>query len=421
MLVCYAPSVVKWQHASADEPTNAVSMDDEVRTLIDQLSSPAFATREAASKRLLEIGSPTLELLRKAKQHPAIEVRERANRICEEIDKVVFENITKKFILAVDGTQSFGLPAWDVFRSISGDSRTSKLLFVTMLRSQSELARHVEAASNAKGTANSAVAHEQLAAKASVEAERLFVRSNRGELPAVGDTVGLLLACSLFSDTSGMASASNSVNELIVASLYRAPQTEYFMKPGYDRCMRALAGQWISKTQASLANDVLSIAIQRNIPEGAIVARRHLDASNNGETRVFALQCLARFGNEGDITSVSKLLNDELIVYEFTDQSNIGSPRDGIREDDMPPPGSKRNNPPRDVRRMIVRLNDLALAVCLTLGSEDLTAAFPNYEPNQSNGIDLVDCAFPVDGYENHKSAIARWKQEHPLGAEENN
>ena len=434
VLACYAPSVVKWQHASAAEPNtaepntaepsagpdDALSVNDEVETLIDQLSSPAFATREAASKRLLEIGAPTLEMLRKAKQHTAIEVRERANRICEEIDKVIFESITKKFILAADGTESFGLPAWDVFRSISGDSRTSKLLFVTMLRSQSELARYVEAASKAKGTANSAVAFEELAERAAAEADKLRVRSFRGELPSVGDTVGLLMASSLFSDTLPTASASNEVNEIIVASLYRAPQAEYFTKAGYDRCMRALAGQWIHKTQASLANDVLSIALQRSIPEGAAVARRHLDPSNDRETRVFALQCLARFGNEGDIASVSKLLNEELVVYEFTDQSDIGSPRDGIQEDDMPPPGLKPYNPPRDVRRMVVRLNDVAMAVCMVLGSEDLTAVFPKYKPNESNGMVLVDFAFPADGQEKHKLAIARWKHEHPQFVEEN-
>ena len=426
VLACYAPNFVRSQLAIAEEPTSTLSIHEEgipggVERLIEHLNSPAFATREAASKRLLEIGAPALEMLGQAKKHPAIEVRERAVRICEEIDKSIFENVTKKFILAADGTQSFGLPAWNVYRSISGDSRTSKLLFVTMLRSQSELAGFIESASKAKETENSAVAFERLAAKASAEAERLRVRSFRGELPTVGDTVGLLLACSLFSDTSAITSASSEVNEVVVASLYRAPQADHFLKPGYDRCMRALAGQWISKTQASLANDVLSIAIQRSIPEGAAIARRHLDATNDRETRVHALQCLARFGNEGDIASVSKLLNDELVVYEFTDQSDIGSPRDGIQEDDIPPPGSNRKIPPRNARKMIVRLNDLALAVCLKLGSEDVSAVFPKYQPNESNGIVLVDFAFPADDQENHTLSIARWRQEHPQFAEENN
>jgi hypothetical protein len=207
---------------------------------------------------------------------------------------------------------------------------------------------------------------------------------------------------------------------MVVASLYRAAQGDYFSKPGYDRCMRALAGQWIAKTQASLASDVLLIALQRSIPEGAIVARRHLDASNDRETRVRALQCLARFGIEGDVPSVSKLLDEEQIVYEFNDQSLIGTFRDGIQEDNVPPPGFNRKMPPRDDRKMIVRLNDVALAVCLKLAAEDVTAVFPKYEPSE-NGMVLVDFAFPADGQEYHKLAIARWKQEHPQFAGENN
>lgn len=420
------PLVLKSQLANADDPSKAPVVEDEVDTLIEQLSSSAFATREAASKRLLEIGAPTLEKLGKAKQHSAIEVRERAARISQEIDKGIFENITKKFILTPDGTQSFGLPAWSVFRSITGDSRTSKLLFVTMLRSQSELARYIEAASNATGTANSAVAYEQLAAHTAAEAGRLRVRSLRGQLPTVGDTVGLMLACSLFSETGAFSettaaipSASNEVNEVIVASLYPAPQAEYFLKPGYDRCMRSLAGRWITKTQASIADEVLSLAYQRNIAEGAVVARRHLDASNDRQTRVYALQCLARFGNEGDIPAVAKLLIEEAVIYEFADQSNIGNPRDGIQEDDMAPPDLNRKFlnrkfVPVEVRKMIVRLNDLALAVCMKLGSEDLTEAFPKYQPNETSSIVMVDFAFPEDAQELHKLAIARWKQRHP-------
>ena len=427
VLVCCAPNAVRTRIAVADEPATATNSQEELAALIEDLSSPTFATREAASKRLREAGAPALEILRRAKQNPSIEVQERASRIAEEIDKSLFENVTKKFILAADGSQSFGLPAWDVFRSISGDSRTSKLLFIAMLRNQNELAQSVEAANKAKGTENANAATEQLVAQASASAERLRLRLSRGELPSVGDSVGLLLACSLFNDTAEMASASSGVNEMVVASLYRASLGDYFSKPGYDRCMRAFAGQWISKTQASLASDVLLIALQRSIPEGATVARRHLDASNDRETRVRALQCLARFGNPADVSVVSKLLNEEMIVYEFADQSLVGTARDGIQEDDMPPPaveqaqGFKPKLQVREGRKMIVRLNDVALAVCLKLGSEDVTAVFPKYEPSESTGMVLVDFAFPADGQEYHKLAIARWKKEHPEFAGENN
>ena len=244
------------------------------------------------------------------------------------------------------------------------------------------------------------------------------LRNEREETPDVGDTVGLLVACSLFGDSS-VPIASNEVNEVIVASLYCGPQTECFTKAGYGRCMRALTGRWISQTQAALADDVLLIAMQRSIPEGAIVARRQLDAST--ETRVLALQCLSRFGNEADVPSVSKLLNDESIFCEFPDQGAIGLPRDDIREEYMPPPGLQRQKLPTEERAMIVRVNDVALAVCMTLGSEDLSKVFPKYQPSATNALQVLDCAFASDGQEYHKLAIARWKKEHPQFADKAN
>ena len=95
ILLCDASRLVSWPLVRADEPTPSVKSNDEIESLIEHLSDPAFATREAASKRLLEIGAPTLERLRQAQKHPSLEVQERAKRICEEIDKVVFESVAK--------------------------------------------------------------------------------------------------------------------------------------------------------------------------------------------------------------------------------------------------------------------------------------------------------------------------------------
>jgi HEAT repeat protein len=54
----------------------------EVPRLIGQLGSPVFAEREAASKRLAEIGAPAEESLRKAaRENPDAEIRWRAEHL----------------------------------------------------------------------------------------------------------------------------------------------------------------------------------------------------------------------------------------------------------------------------------------------------------------------------------------------------
>ncbi len=413
--LCSCLSLANGQFASGDEPTGATKATAAIATLVEQLGDPMFAAREDANRQLLEIGAPALPLLRTAERHSLLEVRERASRIRAEIDKIVFETVIKQFITDSESKQSYGLPAWNQFSAIAGDSRTSKLLFVMMLRNQLELAQFIEAAGQVKGTESAAAASAALEARLALEAERLRNRNFRGQLSEVGDTVGLLVACSMFDQ-----SVSIEVNEVIYSSLYRGTHVEYFTKVGYGRCMRALAGSWIPKTQASLASDVLSIAMQRSIPEGAVVARRHLDRATDYETRVRALQCLAKFGNETDLENVAKLLTEETVIYEFTVRKDQGIPRDGIKVENGGPPGLKQPVI-LDGTTMIVRMSDLALAVCLRLGSEDVTKVYPNYEPNEQDGIQLMDIAFAEDDQQPHKQAIANWQREHPAFVEKSN
>ncbi len=414
-LACSMMLVTICQPSPADEPSLVATDNAQIGSLIEQLGASNFAEREDANRKLLTIGGAALPELRNAQHHSSVEVRERANRIRVEIDKEVFQQVTKRFILESNSQESFGLPGWNEFRSIAGDARTSKLLFVLMLRNQRDLAQHVEMAWHAKGTAASASALQRLEARTILEAERLRSQSFRGQPPEVGDTVAMLFACSMFNDN-----VSIEINETIIQALRYGSHMEYFNKAGYGRCMRALTGKWIFKTQSSLSDEILAIAMQQSIPEGVIVARRHLDGSSNFETRVSALQCIARFGNEADIANVAKLLDEETVVYQFTDRSELGALRDGIRVEDIPPPGLK-NIPVEDERTHIVRLSDMALAVCMVLSSEDVTKVFPKYEARDARGISLMDVAFPSDGQDQHKLAIANWKKTHPQFVENSN
>ncbi len=166
----------------ADDPVSVVQAESGTRTAeiqawIEQLAAPSFSQREEASRQLLSIGEPAIELLRAAKSHSSIEVSDRAARIYTEIEKQVFESVTKHFLLQSDGSQGYGLPAWSQFREIAGDSRSSKLLFVTMLRSQRELATFVEAGKDAQSI-------ERLSKRAIQEAERLRAGAYQNRFPA---------------------------------------------------------------------------------------------------------------------------------------------------------------------------------------------------------------------------------------------
>src|SRR5213592_2737473 len=66
----------------------AVDADDqEIARLVKQLGSDKFKEREAATKRLKEIGEPALEALLKAATSDDAEVRCRAEQIVDRIER----------------------------------------------------------------------------------------------------------------------------------------------------------------------------------------------------------------------------------------------------------------------------------------------------------------------------------------------
>src|SRR4029077_11245778 len=89
-LVWVSPS---WSWVSADDSTPAPQAKKEaadgkaIRALIQQLGDDSFEKREAADKRLAEIGEPALEHLEKVMKAGDLEVRARASDLIHAIRK----------------------------------------------------------------------------------------------------------------------------------------------------------------------------------------------------------------------------------------------------------------------------------------------------------------------------------------------
>jgi tetratricopeptide (TPR) repeat protein len=81
--------------AAADSPLQADKVDAAViEQLIRQLGSVDFPEREAATRRLEEIGAPALQALRKAaKENADAEVRRRAEQLAEKVDPDSLETL----------------------------------------------------------------------------------------------------------------------------------------------------------------------------------------------------------------------------------------------------------------------------------------------------------------------------------------
>jgi hypothetical protein len=378
----------------------------EVNQLLRQLHDPSFAVRESASLRLIEIGEPGLQSLRKAESSNSPDVAARVSRIAAEVERMVFEKRAKGFLISADPTEDFGLPGWTPFRAQVGSSRSSKLLFLEMIRRQKDLALAIDSVSKAAGTPNEQSAMDQMSITAAEIAQHF--RTNMtygGSLPGIGDAVGLLVACSML-----QGQAPIEVNLTIVSAVYRAEVGDYFNKAGYGRCMRVLVGKWMPKTQEVLAADVLSLAMQKDIREGAVVARRHLGKQSDNDIRQFAFQCLSRFGESSDLALVSQHLNDQTIIHQYEESLPVNS--DDIEVQNAAPPLGKLGIL-QPAKTLSVRINDLALATCMSIAKEDPLTAFPRFRSSPVIGFYVNSVACPSDEEGARAASIEAWLKRH--------
>jgi hypothetical protein len=144
----------------------------------------------------------------------------------------------------------------------------------------------------------------------------------------------------------------------------------YLTKQGYQDCLRSLLGAWIPKVNASLAPEVMRIALIWDLPSISQIAREHLSDNFDVYTRIQAFQCLARFGSPSDVELLTPYFDELTIVEEFLD--------------DSPPPGIRRNLDSGEPRS-ITRVNAMAVATAMLLLKEDPRAIFPNYTNSKIN------------------------------------
>jgi hypothetical protein len=78
-----------WPARAADKAPNQEALTDEARKLVGQLGDDSFSVREAASKRLMEIGRPAVPALREGLKNDDPEIRLRARRILDAMKSSV--------------------------------------------------------------------------------------------------------------------------------------------------------------------------------------------------------------------------------------------------------------------------------------------------------------------------------------------
>lgn len=359
-----------------------------VRSYVDQLASPDFNERERAMAALLKVGDAALLELEKF-QVESVEAQSRIEKIVARLETERFERLSRSFLLDADPGNSYGLPAWGYYSQLVGASRTSKLLFLDMIREQPYLASSIDVCV-CKAKSHAVDSSDRLQALV-VETAEISSRLHNDRLvrmivPDIGDLVAVLLATSLFD-----GQAPVEVNELLCTCAHSVPVSTYMQRRGYSHVLRELYALWIPKTHQSMAYDALDIALRDGHSTGVLVARQHLSSHYDVGIRERSIQCIARFGDDSDHRRLLPLMDDHTVCGEYTAGQLLGL--QGIEESNEPPPlvADVQDVPQEPVYEC--RICDLALASSMYLANAELTPVFPSFVFDEKYVIDPLRVA----------------------------
>ncbi len=308
-----------------------------ISALVRQLGDPSYSVRQQATKRLIELGIATRELLTEALSDDDAEIRSRAWHVLSQVNDADFRARLAAFENDLDGRQHNTLPGWDRFSRAFGQEKVARTLFVEMQRSERDLLEALES--------DPKLARDRLAMrlKAILESLQLTLRDASGGPAIEMGTIYALLMVSADEDVALLDGEAKQVLDLVQLPQF---QTNLNASPK-STILRKMLGTWIvHNNSVNLAPHCLLLAFNHDLKEGLDLGKKLLANEGSGQppvVRQYALLAIGRFGNHEHIALVEPLLKDS-------------SPC-------MP-------QPPNDPRQSQVR--DVALAVLVHLSGQEL-------------------------------------------------
>ena len=380
---------------SSPAAVHAVGADDpaaiESRKLVGQLSAAKFTDRESAVVGLLSIGEAALPELERllADRSTSAEAAMRAERCRDLIQHRAFDALAQSFLTDLDSSRSYGLPGWAKFSQLVGTTRTSKLMFLDMLRERRDLANCVETLGR-QSPEEAALEWQKLGPLVRVSPDSGILSK---EL-SFGEFVGLLFAASEYPGQCPF-----ELNEAILNNFYLPSGLQAKLsQEGYRQCLSRLLCQWLPKTNPAMAARVLSLGTSLELPVTDVLARRYLSSQFDPHTRELAFQALAAFGDASDVAELLQYAEDTEIVQTY--MSMVG----GFPYVEEAPPLAARGQV-SDVRsENIVRVNDLAVMAAMRLLGEDPRTIFPEYNDGLTSEL-----AISREASEQRLEALRAW------------
>lgn len=275
------------------------SPPSDVAQWVRQLGAAEYSLRQEAARRLLEEGEPARHSLERALQGHDPEVRERASQLLELIRRSRYERLLDQLISDPESPPPEGLPAWDRYVVVVGDSLAARLFYRDLLQAEPDLLWMLDR--------DRPALQQELQHRA--EGLQSMLQRDRSGLGSTGCSRECLAALLLVSVDPDVPThpALTSLLEL-VTDLGPLSQATDDNDASAEEPIRKLLGAWVQVSPGSRSRR-MNIAIRFDLPEGIHPA---LEAAADPRAptvdRQLGILLIARFGGVEHIPDLEPLL-----------------------------------------------------------------------------------------------------------------
>jgi hypothetical protein len=294
VVFCVSHQASRLNGVVAAEPTSRALASE----LVSRLGHEEFAMRERAAAELIALELDATPALRIGTNSQNREIRYRSLKLLDLISEIDLERRFEHFKNDPDPDQDYGLPGWDAYREVVGDSPAAKLLFISMHEDESDLLGQIEDNPN----------HLRNALENRCDQLRWQAMFGRVQ-DRIGTTATLLFVATR---------DESDVSLLIQTVVYMACSGSSFeaaIESGPLReVLATLTERWITRQPSQGTTYALLLGLSNGL-KGCLSRARGVFESPvaTDSDRMYASLCLAKFGDESDFFRLETFLDDVTI------------------------------------------------------------------------------------------------------------
>jgi hypothetical protein len=301
---------------------------EKAAALVKQLGDKRFAAREAAAKKLIEMGLAAISALTAGTKSDDVEVRNRSTALLRQVKTDEWNRRAAAYQADLDGKQKHDLPLvghWE--KMIGKPDAASRRLFAEMVRINGDL---LELASSDRKVAQLTLATQTRELLKSIRQRYVRGKDRQQELP-VGQLASILFVEAVVDKNTDVDRFdANRPNFL----LYNPGVFSALDAKEIGPAFRVLVTEWMKSrpaTDINAINSFTDLTIRRPIPE-AVPQLVRLVNQFRGPTGSEALLGISKAGTDKAKVALAGMLNDSSAMWEKWDKSHERAIKPQLRD-----------------------------------------------------------------------------------------